>query len=455
MIGGESAVPAQRQRARCTASRATRAACAGRRSSATLAAASPAYADARSTPSCCSAPRAAAGRRRPRGGRSTARAGGSRWSRKLAEPQRVLAADRLRTRCTSGRERDRLRDDARSDGSVRWRFRADGRGEGRPRDADGRLFFGDYGGSRTRSGASDGGRVWKSGTSGRRLGLSGGQLLLPRPPWPTGACTSATPTARMYSFCRATTATSPGAGDGRLRLRLPRRGAVPGVGRRSTSAPTTAVLRARRALGRVRWAPAEGRISGGAPVLGDLVFSRAAEDDATVGARTGRSSVGAARRFNPVVSDGRRIFLAGSRACSALRPPAGRRYPRAALAWPGERPPARQRRRVGRRKRLDEAGRSPAGARSAGRRAAAMPPSDGGGPPRRRSPRGGRRNVRARRQGREVCFTRDGRRVCRVPRPLVCVERSSDGRIVPAAACAEACAAPRVPSGSRFCSSHR
>ena len=41
-----------------------------------------------------------------------------------------------------------------------------------------------------------------------------------------------------------------------------------------------------------------------------------------------------------------------------------------------------------------------------------------------------RRNKRLRREGREVCFMRDGRRVCRVPRPVVCLKRASDGRTI-------------------------
>jgi hypothetical protein len=37
---------------------------------------------------------------------------------------------------------------------------------------------------------------------------------------------------------------------------------------------------------------------------------------------------------------------------------------------------------------------------------------------------------RLRRNGSEVCFREGGRRVCRIPRPLVCVKRSSDPRTV-------------------------
>ena len=40
------------------------------------------------------------------------------------------------------------------------------------------------------------------------------------------------------------------------------------------------------------------------------------------------------------------------------------------------------------------------------------------------------RNRRLRREHREVCFTSNGRTVCRVPRKLVCFTRKADDRTV-------------------------
>ena len=66
--------------------------------------------------------------------------------------------------------------------------------------------------------------------------------------------------------------------------------------------------------GRERWSRrAEGRISGGATVLGDLVFySTLSKTTTALGARTGKR-VWSTRRggFNAVVSNGRGIFLTG------------------------------------------------------------------------------------------------------------------------------------------------
>jgi hypothetical protein len=38
------------------------------------------------------------------------------------------------------------------------------------------------------------------------------------------------------------------------------------------------------------------------------------------------------------------------------------------------------------------------------------------------------RAIRLRRAGREVCFTRDGHKVCRVPRRVICFKRGEGAR---------------------------
>ena len=186
----------------------------------------------------------------------------------------------------------------------------------------------------------------------------------------------------------------------------------------------------------MRWArDAGGRISGGPVVVGDLVFysNLARKATAAVGAATGKHvwSIGRGA-FNPIISDGRRIYLNGYSSLLMLSSPAQARRDQRARVRLG-RANARQRaidRRVGRRKRLQDA-RAARGERAQSRRSARSDRAQRRRVARRVAARRAavRRNVRARREGREVCFTRDGRRVCRVPRPLVCVERSSDGRI--------------------------
>jgi outer membrane protein assembly factor BamB len=75
--------------------------------------------------------------------------------------------------------------------------------------------------------------------------------------------------------------------------------------------------------GGVRWTRgAEGKISGGTVVIGDLVFYSTLNKTTTaVGARTGKF-IWRTRRgaFNPAVSDGRRLFLVGYSSLFALMP---------------------------------------------------------------------------------------------------------------------------------------
>ena len=76
--------------------------------------------------------------------------------------------------------------------------------------------------------------------------------------------------------------------------------------------------------GEQKWSYREGgKISGGATVIGDIVyFSNYAKKDTTgLGVRTGRTVFKMGRgAFNPVISDGRTIFLTGFSSLYALRP---------------------------------------------------------------------------------------------------------------------------------------
>ena len=76
--------------------------------------------------------------------------------------------------------------------------------------------------------------------------------------------------------------------------------------------------------GKVIWSYKDGgKISGGATVVGDIVyFSNIGHKDTTgLGARTGHKVFHMGRgSFNPVISDGRTIFLTGYSSLYALRP---------------------------------------------------------------------------------------------------------------------------------------
>ncbi|MEA2270901.1 MAG: hypothetical protein QOC64_3511, partial [Solirubrobacteraceae bacterium] len=172
--------------------------------------------------------------------------------------------------------------------------------------------------------------------------------------------------------------------------------------------------------GGVRWVRnSGGTLSGGAAVIGNLVFfsNYGRKTTAAVGAASGHLIWSTHRgAFNPVISDGRRLYLNGYSSLFMLSTPEqARRDSRVRLRDPVERRKAINRRlaRAERARKRTVARRVAVRKRKLARRVAARQ-------------RQLRRNAAARRAGRRVCFTRNGRRTCRVPRPLVCVTRADD-----------------------------
>jgi PQQ-like domain len=168
--------------------------------------------------------------------------------------------------------------------------------------------------------------------------------------------------------------------------------------------------------GSVRWAHnAGGKISGAPVVVGDLVFysNLSRRSSAALGAVTGKLVWSTGRgAFNPLISDGRRLYLVGYSSLFMLSPEArARRDERARDRLAGEAGAgaARAKRKADKRR----AQRIRIQKRKLARRVEA-----------RRAVV--RRNARLRRQHREVCFRSHGRTVCRIPRPLVCVKRRDD-----------------------------
>jgi hypothetical protein len=163
----------------------------------------------------------------------------------------------------------------------------------------------------------------------------------------------------------------------------------------------------------VRWAhDAGGKISGSPVVVGDLVFysNLARRSSAALGAVTGKLVWSTGRgAFNPVISDGRRLYFLGYSSLFMLASPAqarrdSRARDRLANAAGAGAGAARAKRKSARyQAQLQRIHKRKVARRVAGRQAAV------------------RRNGRLRRQHRAICFKSHGRTVCRVPRPLVCV----------------------------------
>ena len=245
-----------------------------------------------------------------------------------------------------------------ADGRTRWSHKLPSRAESSPLLDDGSLFFGTEDGTVYRLRAGDGSTVWRYRAPGAvkgALALSDGKLFLAtygghvhaisrdrgRRVWsvaPDGAAnfysSPAVAYGRVYLGGTDGAVYSLSARDGKLAWRR-RTGdfvyASPAVTTPEGGAPTVYVgsydgrfyaLDARS--GTTRWSRALGdRISGAATVIGDLVFVSELEKTKTwaLGVNTGqtvwRSGRGA---FNPVISDGRRIYLVGYSSLSALDP---------------------------------------------------------------------------------------------------------------------------------------
>lgn len=253
----------------------------------------------------------------------SARTGKLEWSRPLAsrtESSPLLDGGRV----YFGSESGTVYALRASDGAVRWRYRASGAVKAGLALADGKLYFGDYAGKVHAIRQSDGHPVWTVGTSGAKFGFSSGSFYS-TPAVAYGRVYVGNTDGRVYSFA---------SDNGKLAWAKKTGGYVyasPAVAQVPDGKPTVYVgsydgrfyaLDAR--TGRVRWSfAAGGKISGSATVVGDIVYFSVLGKKSTVGlgARTGRSVFRIRRgAYNPVVSDGRRIYLTGYSSLYALTP---------------------------------------------------------------------------------------------------------------------------------------
>ena len=325
-----------------------------------LAAASPAYADGVVYVVILERGRSGRATREGRVVALDAESGRIKWSRVLpsrSESSPLIANGRL----YFGTENGTVYALRASDGAVRWTYRAGGAVKGGLALADGKLYFGAYGGSAYALWAGSGRQAWRSGTSGTRLGLGSGNFYS-TPAVAYGRVYLGNTDGKVYSFASRNGELAWSRGTGGYVYASPAVAQVPGgkptvyVGSYSG---TFYALDARS--GAVRWSQGgNGRISGGATVVGDIVYYADLGRKKTIGlgARTGRKVFEFERgSYNPVVSDGRMLFLTGYHALYALRPLSQRA--RAERAEKAERAAKRRsaRRKVARRACLRRARR--------------------------------------------------------------------------------------------------
>jgi outer membrane protein assembly factor BamB len=209
-------------------------------------------------------------------------------------------------------------------GKVKWTFSAGGSLKASPALSGGTLYIGDYSGRMYAVWERTGRGRWSSGTSGRTLGLASGNIYS-TPAVAFGRVYAGNTDGKVYSFS---------ASSGELAWSKSTGGYVyssPAVANVEGTKPSVYIgsydgnlyaLDAR--TGSVRWtARAAGRISGGATVVGRVVYFSDLGSKTTYGVgvvngtRVFHYKSGA---FNPVVSDGRRIYLTGYSSLTALEP---------------------------------------------------------------------------------------------------------------------------------------
>src|SRR5215203_1864691 len=250
------------------------------------------------------------------------KSGKIRWSRELAsrsESSPLVADDRL----YFGSESGTVYAMGAGDGRVRWRFHAGGSVKGGLALADGRLYFGDYGGRAYAIRQDDGRQVWRVSTHGRSFGRGGNFYSTPAVAY--GRVYLGNTDGRVYSFSAASGKIAWSKSTGGYVYASPAVAEVPG-GRPLVYAGSYSgrffAFDARS--GAVRWSRGgNGRISGGASVIGDIVYYADLGSKRTIGlgARTARKVFDYERgSYNPVVSDGETIYLTGYHAMYALQP---------------------------------------------------------------------------------------------------------------------------------------
>lgn len=212
-----------------------------------------------------------------------------------------------------------------------WTYRAGGAVKAGLAYSRGILYFGDYAGTVTALRAANGSRVWSTGTSGASFNRSGQFYSTPAVAF--GRVYLGNTDSLVYSFVARTGQLAWRRGTGGYVYAAPAVANVPRLG------PTVFIgsydgnfyaLDARS--GAVRWTYRDGgRISGAPTIVGGVVYysSLGNRNSRGLSVRSGRrvwSFSGGA--FNPVISDGKRLYLTTSSRLFGLIPKQRRRVAR-------------------------------------------------------------------------------------------------------------------------------
>ena len=259
-----------------------------------------------------------------KGGRVAAlkiRGGKIRWSRDLSS--RSESSPMLhRGKIYFGSEGGTLYAMDAHNGKTLWRYRADGAIKGSPTLSNGVLYFGDYGGRVHAVRLRNGRKVWEASPASRTFG--GGRFYATAA-LAFGRVYIGSTDGRMYSLSArdGKLAWARQTGDYVYASAAVRR--VPGMGPTVFFGSYDGWFRALDARsGKTRWRFRSGRkISGSATIIGNVVYFADLDKKRTygLGVRTGkRVFTKPYGTFDPVISDGRHLFVTGYSSLSAFLP---------------------------------------------------------------------------------------------------------------------------------------
>jgi outer membrane protein assembly factor BamB len=226
------------------------------------------------------------------------------------------------------------------DGGKVWTYHAAGAVKAALAYSKGNLYFGDYAGSVTALRAKTGARLWSTGTSGASFGRSGHFYSTPAVAY--GRVYVGNTDSFVYSFVASSGGLAWRHGTGSYVYAAPAVGSVRRLGPSVFIGSYDGNFYALDAKsGDVHWTHHDGgRISGAPTVVGDIVYYSSLGNHNTRGldVRTGRKVWGFPHgAFNPVISDGKRLYLTTSSRLLGLVPKAAKK-PKKQQAKPKPKP---------------------------------------------------------------------------------------------------------------------
>jgi outer membrane protein assembly factor BamB len=247
--------------------------------------------------------------------------GAIRWSRDLPSPSEsspLVDGHRVFFGSTDGTVYALSTDN----GSVQWTYRAAGAVKASPTLAYGNLYFGDYSGHLQAVSERTGARVWVSGSGGKLFGS--GQF------YSTAAVVDGrvflgNTDGRIYAYDASSGSLDWAVQTGAYVYSSPAVTDAPGLGPTVYSGSYDGTFYALSARsGHEQWTyRAGGRISGSATIIGHVVYFADLGSRTTIGLgiSTGRQVFGGfPGSFDPVVTDGTRVYLTGYTGLFALTP---------------------------------------------------------------------------------------------------------------------------------------